>query len=320
MTYKQDHEPDNDLELQKLLTISDEELLKEARDEGIDVPAVVRAMRKRIADKLRAAQPVQAAGHFAVRGMAAKESTWEPREEPRRRVPLDPDIAGLELETISYLAVLQHRWSDGKVSVVEQEYRGWLQLIRNLGRMGAAITPSADCHRYWECHIQHATQYLAQTTALFGTPLLHWPDRTAGGGPQLDDGRQRLAGSAIEVAEQLRDQAASIETTADWKAGTVHVDDGNRHLGSPRPATRSCAHCTAHALERVLGNHVTPLPGVALARRIVVHHVEMDECGECGDSRLTLDGRIKAERCTHRAILFLRKQAAQGAGPAAVQP
>jgi hypothetical protein len=92
---------------------------------------------------------------------------------PDVRTELDEDIAGLDLEPISYLAVLNERWDLAKVDAMELEYRCWLQCVRDFPQ--EVIVPSFDCDLYWHCHILYLGLYLEQTTRLFGAPLLHWP-------------------------------------------------------------------------------------------------------------------------------------------------
>jgi hypothetical protein len=108
-------------------------------------------------------------------------------QEHNSRCALDNDIAGLNLEPISYLAVLNERWGLEKVDTIEFEYRCWLQCVRDFP--GELLVPSFDCDLYWHCHILCLGLYLQQTTALFGRPLLHWPFSGARG--EADAARQR---------------------------------------------------------------------------------------------------------------------------------
>jgi hypothetical protein len=89
------------------------------------------------------------------------------------RCGLDADIAGLDLESISYLAVLNEHWDLDKVDAIELEYRCWLQCVRDFPE--ETVVPSYDCDLYWHCHILFLGQYMEQTRQIFGYVLLHFP-------------------------------------------------------------------------------------------------------------------------------------------------
>jgi hypothetical protein len=94
-------------------------------------------------------------------------------QERRTRCGLDEDIAGLDLESISYLAVLNERWDLDKVDAIELEYRCWLQCVRDFPE--ETVVPSFDCDLYWHQHILYLGLYLEQMHRIFGHVLLHYP-------------------------------------------------------------------------------------------------------------------------------------------------
>jgi hypothetical protein len=89
------------------------------------------------------------------------------------RSALDEDIAGLDLEPISYLAVLNERWDLPKVDAIELEYRCWLQCVRDYPE--EVIVPSFDCDLFWHQHVLYLELYLEQMQRIFGRVLLHYP-------------------------------------------------------------------------------------------------------------------------------------------------
>jgi hypothetical protein len=89
------------------------------------------------------------------------------------RTSLDEDIAGLNLDPVSFLAVRTHGWDLKTVDAIEMEYRCFLQCVRDFPE--EVIVPPMDVDLYWHCHILSLGMYLEQTTRLFGHPLLHWP-------------------------------------------------------------------------------------------------------------------------------------------------
>jgi hypothetical protein len=89
------------------------------------------------------------------------------------RTSLDDDIASLNLDPISFLAVRTHGWNLQTVDTIEMEYRCFLQCVRDFPE--EVIVPRMDVDLYWHCHILSLGMYLEQTTRLFGHPLLHWP-------------------------------------------------------------------------------------------------------------------------------------------------
>jgi hypothetical protein len=97
----------------------------------------------------------------------------QPGCDPSDRHALDPDIAALNLEPISYLIALEQPWSLEKLDAIELEYRCFLQLVRD--RPDENIVPSRDCDIYWHAHILALGLYLEHCQQLFGAPLLHYP-------------------------------------------------------------------------------------------------------------------------------------------------
>ena len=93
--------------------------------------------------------------------------------DPSRRCALDPDIAALDLEPISYLVAMEQPWPLEKLDATEFEYRCFLQLVRD--HPADNIVPSRDCDTYWHAHILTLGLYLEHCQKLFGNPLLHYP-------------------------------------------------------------------------------------------------------------------------------------------------
>jgi hypothetical protein len=150
-------------------------------------------------------------------------SSSPPREEPDAsialddlaiprkrdtRTALDDDIAELNLEPVSFLAVLKERWGVEKVDSIELEYRCWLQCVRDFP--DELLVPSFDCDLYWHHHILCLGLYLEQTTQLFGRALLHWPFSGALG--EADAARQqarfqksrRIVGDLLDRVRRAR--------------------------------------------------------------------------------------------------------------------
>jgi hypothetical protein len=171
-------------ELEKLLAKSDEELLQQARDEGCDIPELVKGMKLLIAEKLsEAAQRLSASADqrtIRTAGAPITLSRRQPRALPGtrsgtvRHIALEADIAGMDLGRVSYLTILQHGWTLNRARTVECEYRWLLQAIRDCQRShdtDCEIVPSQDVDLYWQCHQMNWTVYQTQMTALFEYPL-----------------------------------------------------------------------------------------------------------------------------------------------------
>ncbi len=93
--------------------------------------------------------------------------------DPSSRCALDPDIAALDLEPISFLMAREQPWTLEKLDATEFEYRCFLQLVRDHPQ--DSIVPSRDCDLYWHAHILTLELYLEHCQAIFGYPLLHYP-------------------------------------------------------------------------------------------------------------------------------------------------
>jgi hypothetical protein len=91
---------------------------------------------------------------------------------PHERSELDADIAGLNLEPVTYLAV-REGWTLEKADTLELEYRCFLQCIRDYPDV--VIVPTRDCDLYWHQHILALPLYLEHCDQLFGHTLMHWP-------------------------------------------------------------------------------------------------------------------------------------------------
>jgi hypothetical protein len=88
------------------------------------------------------------------------------------RSELDADIAGINLEPVTYL-VVREGWTLEKADTIELEYRCWLQCIRDYP--DEVIVPTRDCDLYWHQHILALPLYLEHCDQLFGRTLMHWP-------------------------------------------------------------------------------------------------------------------------------------------------
>ena len=93
--------------------------------------------------------------------------------DPSSRCALDPDIAALDLEPISYLVAMEQPWPLEKLDTTEFEYRCFWQLVRDYPEDN--IVPSRDCDIYWHAHILTLGLYLEHCRTVFGQPLLHYP-------------------------------------------------------------------------------------------------------------------------------------------------
>ena len=157
--------------------------------------------------------------------------------DPSGRDALDPDIAGLDLEPISYLVAVEQPWSLEKLDATEFEYRCFLQLVRDYPRDN--IVPSRDCDIYWHAHILTLGLYLEHCRKLFGKPLLHYPfsgrlDPEDALRQQERFRRCRLLHTEL-MSRVLRTQ--SCDTTGDEHENTViEIPQSGRYPGAAQGA------------------------------------------------------------------------------------
>jgi non-specific serine/threonine protein kinase len=228
-----------------LLSISDEQLLREAARDGDDIGARVSTLRSRVSEALQEIAPTS--GHES----SAEHLTQIPDGQPRVRErcspasdtdpamrrggclsaevgqasgdSLDSDIMSLELAEVRSLAVVDEGWSLDKVEAVELEYRCFLQCIRDFPDEG--ITPSMDCERFWRCHVLCRDLYHWQTTRLFGRPLEH-PARSL-------SCRSGVRGRALVIAtSQYRDPRLSALASPAADAAGLQGVLADRRIGN----------------------------------------------------------------------------------------
>lgn len=170
---KQDGSPPRlEPEIEKLLSTPDEQLLREAEEQGYDVQALVTSMKLLIADKLsevekRMPRDATRRSRIAAGVRAAcfrEHARMRPGDSPLR-IALDHDIASLDLGPVSFLAILQHRWSEERAAEVEQAYRCWLQSLRDF--RDQEVTPNADVGLYWLSHQERRDIYQEQMQKIF---------------------------------------------------------------------------------------------------------------------------------------------------------
>jgi hypothetical protein len=165
---------DDDPELAALMATPDDVLLREAREKGLNIRALVKAMKIQIAERLgevtrpspRDAGRPPLARTEALAGWFRDRVRVHPGMQSRpTRIALDADIADLDLGPISYLLVLEQGWTLGRAATGEQDYRCWLQWVRDCP--DTVIRPDADVNRYWECHRLSSDRYQSQIEQLF---------------------------------------------------------------------------------------------------------------------------------------------------------
>jgi hypothetical protein len=162
-----------DPKLAKLLATSDNDLIREAEKEGHNVPALVQAMKVRIAEKLSEVSgslPKDPNRQTKANGVTV---TWY-REQARAgkgarlRIALEHKISRIDLGPVSYLAILQHGWSQEEVSTVEQRYRCWLQDIHDSSDAVPVSDEEVDLYR--QCHLM-ISGHEVQMRSVFGDSL-----------------------------------------------------------------------------------------------------------------------------------------------------
>ena len=141
--------------------------------------------------------------------------------DPSMRCVLDPDIAGLDLEPISFLVALEQPWPLEKLDATEFEYRCFLQLVRDYPEDN--IAPGRDCDTYWHAHILALGLYLEHCRTLFGGPLLHYP-----------------------FSGTLGPQDAALQQERFRRSRRLHAELMNRVLGTQHRGTNGDRHDTIH--------------------------------------------------------------------------
>lgn len=101
-------------------------------------------------------------------------------------MPLDPDIATLNLEPIAFKVCMDEGWSVSEVDAIELEYRAFLQAHRNNPDM--FLVPSRKIDKFWHHHILDTEKYIADCELLFGKYMHHYP---YSGLLDLDDAAQQ---------------------------------------------------------------------------------------------------------------------------------
>jgi hypothetical protein len=201
---------EDDPEFAELMATSDEELLRKVAERGGDIPALVRAVKVQIAESLSEATrpPPREAGRPPLAHTDALSSWFRGQARARPaaqhiplRIALDDAIADLDLEPVSYLMVLVHRWTLGQAAEAAQEYRCWLQSGRD--RPDEVILPSAEAHLFWQCHMM-TRRYQEQMQEIF-----------AGGLPCA------LCGASVKPpAASVQPQRPPTPGQADWRRRT----------------------------------------------------------------------------------------------------
>lgn len=87
---------------------------------------------------------------------------------------VDTDIASLNLECVSYKACRDEGWSLEKVDQVENEYRVFLQIIRDNENIHS-VAPTLNIDKYWHYHILDTAKYHDDCNSLFGQYVHHFP-------------------------------------------------------------------------------------------------------------------------------------------------
>jgi hypothetical protein len=89
------------------------------------------------------------------------------------KIAIDTDIATIDLDAISYKALLETGWSIEEVDDATLEYRVFLHLIRY--SLSAGLAPSKRVDIIWHHHILDTEKYMSDCQQLFGRYIHHYP-------------------------------------------------------------------------------------------------------------------------------------------------
>jgi hypothetical protein len=89
-------------------------------------------------------------------------------------MPLDPDIAALDLDCIVYKLVRSSGWSLASADRSAARYRAFLQIVRSRPA-GFTPAPRRDVDGVWHEHILDTEKYFEDCATLFGRYIHHFP-------------------------------------------------------------------------------------------------------------------------------------------------
>lgn len=115
---------------------------------------------------------------------------------------LDSDIESLNLECISYKACRDEKWSLEKVDKIENEYRAFLQVLRNTDRL-CSVAPTLDIDKYWHHHILDTIKYSNDCSFLFGYYVHHFPYSGIFGEDDAKEQSERVKNTIFAIKEYL---------------------------------------------------------------------------------------------------------------------
>lgn len=102
---------------------------------------------------------------------------------------LDPDIAALNLDPISYKLHVDEDWSLKEIDAAILNYRVFLQAIRN---HSGNLVPTKQIDTVWHHHILDTEKYIADCDKIFGRYVHHFPYSGLLGKEDADRQRQRF--------------------------------------------------------------------------------------------------------------------------------